>query len=56
MTAAELKQLYNDDPDFKRYVEECQKADGRSLEGELELSIVRLVAEFYKERKGNIQN
>ena len=50
MTDSELKQFYNDDSDFKRYVEECQKADGRTLEEELELNIIRSVAGYYKER------
>ena len=53
MTISELKKLYNDDPDYMRYVKECQKADGRSLEEELELNIVQSVAEFYKERNGH---
>ena len=48
-----LRELYDTDKDFKRYVDECRKADGRSVEEELELKIVQEVANYYIERNEN---
>ena len=44
MTKEELNQLYNLNHDFKRYVDECRKYDGRTIEEELELKSVKYKA------------
>ena len=48
----DLKQLYTENPDFKRYVDECRKADGRSVDEELRLKTVHYAAEYYQEKQG----
>ena len=50
MTYAELKQYYNENPDFKRYVDEFCKARGISLEVALTLKMVENVALHYQGR------
>ena len=50
MTETEIKQLYAENADFKHYVDECRKADGRTVEEELKLRIVINAAEYYRER------
>ena len=49
----DLRELYDTNEDFKRYVNKCRKADGRSVEEELELKIVQEVADYYIERNEN---
>ena len=46
----DLKQLYTDNEDFRHFVDECRKYDGRTVEEELKLKIIRNVAEFYHEK------
>ena len=48
MTDAELKQMYNDDPNFKIYVDKCRKNNNNSVEEELKLITIQFVAEFYQ--------
>lgn len=50
MSNEDIRQFYDNDPDFKKYVDECRKMDGRSAEEELKLKIVRNVAGFYHAR------
>ena len=50
MREDDLKQLYNDDDDFRRYVDECQKYDGRTVEEEIALKTVQYMGEFYREK------
>ena len=50
MSNEDIRQFYNNDPDFKRYVDECRKMDGRTVEEELKFKIIKIVAEFYHEK------
>ena len=50
MSNEDIRQFYNNDPDFKRYVDECRKMDRRSVEEELKLKIIRNVDEVYREK------
>ena len=48
MTEQELKQFYVENADFRRYVDECRKADARTVDEELKLKTVQDVAEHYR--------
>lgn len=54
MTNEDIRQFYDNDPDFERYVDECRKMDGRSVEEELKLKIIRNVAEFYRDKSKGV--
>ena len=51
MSNEDIRQFYDNDPDFKRYVDACRQYDDRTLEEELRLKTVQGVADFYKEQK-----
>ena len=40
----DIRELYDTNEDFRRYVDECRKYDGRSVDEELELKIVKYKA------------
>lgn len=43
-----MQEFYNNDPDFKRYVDRHCKTYGLTVEEALKHEIVRLVYEYYK--------
>ncbi len=46
----DLKQLYTKNKDFRHFVDECRKYDGRTVEEEIALKTVQYVGEFYREK------
>lgn len=45
-----IKQFYNENADFKHYVDEYRRGKGISLEVTLTLKVVEDVAQYYAER------
>ena len=53
MTAEECKAYYEQNEDFKRYVDRCVENDWKiGKDGIFDLKIVQNVAEYYKAKEG----
>ena len=53
MSNKDIRKLYDNDSDFKRYVDECRKNNGHTVDEEIELITIQEVAKYYQERRGN---
>lgn len=53
MSNKDIRKLYDNDSDFKRYVDKCRKNNGHTVDEEIELIAIQKVAEYYQERRGN---
>ena len=53
MELTELKKYYEENEDFRCYVDKCREADGRTVDEELKLKLVEYTALYYRhELKG----
>lgn len=53
MSNKDIRKLYDNDSDFKRYVNECRKNNGHTVDEEIKLITIQEVAKYYQERRGN---
>jgi hypothetical protein len=51
MNNKDIRKLYDNDSDFKRYVDECRKNNRHTVDEEIELITIQEVAKYYQERR-----